>query len=93
MLNHGVKRCGGFLMKLNSTVSNTLNFVFYVFYCNLKEKYLLEELQIVKKEIFTLEISIIVLIYQKLQSVRSVQQKIMLPSPNISLIFLLSLMK
>ena len=26
-------------MKLNSTVSNALNFVFYVFYCNLKEKY------------------------------------------------------
>ena len=53
----------------DSTLPNVLNFRFYLFYCNQKEKDI---------QIFSI---IIILIYQKLGSVGPVQQKIKLPSP------------
>ena len=62
--------------------SNALNFCFYLFYCNLKEKYLIKKIINSKKKIFIWDVSIfIILIYRKFGSVGPVQQKIKLPSP------------
>ena len=59
-------------------------FVFYVFYCNLKEKdHIRRNVNSKKKELFTCEISIIILICKKLGLFGPVQQKIKLPSPYI----------
>ena len=69
-----------------STISSALNFCFYVFCCDLKEKYLLEERKTVKKKKFVCEMSIIIILScQKLGSVGPVQQKSTLPSPNVNL--------
>ena len=69
----------------DSTMSDTLNFCFYVFYCNLEEQDHIRRI-INRKKRNIREISIIIiiiiLIYQKLGSVVPVQQKIKLPSPN-----------
>ena len=44
----------------HSTISSALNFCFYVFYCDLKEKYIYKEkYKLHKKEKFICEISII----------------------------------
>ena len=57
---------------------------FYVFYCNLKEKdHIKRNINSNKKEVFIYEISIIILICQKLGLAGSVQQKIKLPSPKL----------
>ena len=67
----------------HSTMSGELNFLFfYVFYCDLKEKYhIRKDVNCEKKEKLLCEIPIIILICQKLESVRPVQQKIKLPLP------------
>ena len=59
------------------------SFVFYVFYCNLKEKYhIRRNINSKKREMFIYEISIVIfLICKKLGSVGLVQQKIKLSSP------------
>ena len=62
------------------------NFLFYVFYCNLKEKdHIKKNINSNKKEMFIYEIIIIIiiLICQKLGLVGSVQEKIKLPSPKL----------
>ena len=72
---------------LCSVVQMQQIFVFYVFHCNLKEKYIRRNVNSKKKAMFICEISIItILICQKLGSVRSVQQKIKLPLPNLNLV-------
>ena len=59
----------------DSTMSNALNFCFYLCYCNLKEKDHTRRIINNKKYIFISEISIIIiLIYRKFGSVGSVQQ-------------------
>ena len=69
------------LLPGDSTMSNTLNFCFYVFYCNLKQK---DQIRRIingkKKRICEINI-IIILICQKLRSVGPVQQKNKLLSP------------
>ena len=67
----------------DSTLSNELNFRFYLFYCNRKEKDNIRRKINSKKNI--LETSIVInLIYRKLGLVGPVQEKIKLPLPNIS---------
>ena len=62
---------------------SALNICFFIYFtATSKKKIILEEKEIVKRKIFLCEISIIILICQKLESVRPVQQKIKLPSPN-----------
>ena len=57
-------------------------FFFYVFHCDLKEKYPIgSNINCQKKEKFVCEISIIIMICQILDSAGPVQQKIKLPSP------------
>ena len=77
-----------------STMSSARNFVFYLFYCDLKEKYhIRRNINWKKKETLVCEISIIIiiiLICQKLGSVGHVQQKIKLPSPNKNKVYRLS---
>ena len=63
-----------------STMSSALNFCFYVFYCDLKGKYHIRR-NINCKKRKVCEISIIILVFYKLGSVRPVQQKINWPSP------------
>ena len=69
----------------DSTMSNALNFYFLSTLLQLKKKkdYIRRKLNIKRKRI-TCEISIIIiiLIWQKLESVGPVEQKIKLPSPN-----------
>ena len=63
-------------------------FVFYVFYCNLKENdHIRRNVNSKKKEMFICEISIIVLTCQKLGLAGPVQQKIKLPSPYLRIIW------
>ena len=62
----------------DSTMPNALNFVFYVFYCYLKDKDHIRRIIISKK------IYIYIYFFEKsaLWLVRPIQQKIKLPSPN-----------
>ena len=65
-------------------MSSALNFYFYLFYCNTKEKNHIRKKKKVKSQIFICNISIIIiinLICQKQELVRPVQQKINLPLP------------
>ena len=58
----------------HSTMSNALNFCFYVFYCDIKEKYhSRRNKNCKKKENLVCEISIIILICQKLELVKPVE--------------------
>ena len=75
-------------------MSNALSFFFFKFYYNLKEKDHIRKIINSKNKINIREISIIIiLIYQKLESVRSVQQKTKLPLPNSLQLLVYSLSK
>ena len=63
-------------------MSSALIFFFLCIFCNLKEKDHIGRSINIKKDMFICEISIIILICQKLVSVQPVQQKINLPLPN-----------
>ena len=67
------------LLLCDSTASSALNFCFYLFYCNLKEKDHIRRKINIKKIICEIGILINV-ICRKLGSVGPVQQKIKLPS-------------
>ena len=76
------------------TMSNALSLFFFKFYYNLKEKDHIRKIINSKNKINIREISIIIiLIYQKLESVRSVQQKTKLPLPNSLQLLVYSLSK
>ena len=63
-------------------MSNTLNFCFYVFYCNLEEKDHTRRIIKSKKKKYKRNQYYCFLIYRKSLSSGPVQQKIKLPSPN-----------
>ena len=65
----------------HSTISSALNFCFYVFYCDLKEKYIRRNTNCTKKK--SLYVKSVFLFCQNLGLVRPVQEKIKLPLPKI----------